>query len=310
MHLLIPFAFSHAEGCRAALASLELPSLRRLLRQLTPADTEPGDEFSLSPPHERARARALGLPVQDGLLPWAALQARDLGWSEGPWAQLTLCHWQVGSHQILMQGSALEGLSETDSRALLADMAGYFAEDGITLHYRTPTEWLAQGQVFAALPTASPDRVAGRNVSDWLPEGAGAAALRRLQTEMQMLLYRHPLNDARAQRGLTPVNAFWLSGTGPLAESQAGAASPQVLDALRQPALAEDWSAWTRAWQVLDAEQIAPLLAQALAQDEGFRLTLCGERQARSWVARPQPFFRRFMNKFGSQALPPLIEKL
>ena len=309
MHLLIPFAFSHAEGCRAALGTLELPNLTRLLRQLTPADTEPGDEFSLSPPHERARARALGLPVQDGLLPWAALQARELGLSGGDWARLTLCHWQVGSHQIMMEGQPLGGISEADSRALLADMAGYFAEDGITLHYLSPTQWLAQGPVFAALPTASPDRVAGRNVSDWLPEGAGAVALRRLQTEMQMLLYRHPLNEARAQQGLAPVNAFWLSGTGSLDTAAALGDTPRILDSLREPALQEDWGAWARAWQALDAEQIATL-ERPLAQDNGFMLTLCGERQARSWVALPQPFLRRFMNKFGTQALMPLIEKL
>jgi hypothetical protein len=309
MHLLIPFACSHADGCRAALASLELPHLRRLLARLVPGPLEKGDEFSLSPPHERALARALGLPLQDGLLPWAALRAQDAGLSGEDWALLTLCHWQVGSHQIMMEGRGLGGLSEADSRALLADMSVYFAEDGIRLHYLSPTQWLASGSVLANLPTASPDQVAGRDVSAWLPEGAAAATLRRLQAEMQMLLYQHPINDARAQARLAPVNAFWLSGTGALDPAAPRAPAPEVLDSLREPALQEDWAAWARAWQALEAAHIAPLLA-ARAPDAGLTLTLCGERLARSWTTQRQPIWRKLMNQIRHQPLMPLLEQL
>jgi len=74
MHLLIPFAFGSSDGAAAALPALKLPQLDKLLARLTPQPLDAGDEFSLSPPHERALARALDLPVIDGLIPWAALQ--------------------------------------------------------------------------------------------------------------------------------------------------------------------------------------------------------------------------------------------
>ena len=35
-----------------------------------------------------------------------------------------------------------------------------------------------------------------------------------LAGEVQMLLYSHPLNDAREAQGALPVNSFWLSGCG------------------------------------------------------------------------------------------------
>jgi hypothetical protein len=52
-------------------------------------------------------------------------------------------------------------------------MQPYFVDDGITIHYVPalgPSRWLAEGEVFRSLPTASLDRVLGRNVDPWLPK--------------------------------------------------------------------------------------------------------------------------------------------
>ena len=54
MHLLIPFANSHSPDCQAALQSLKLPNLDKLLRMLPLAHTDAADDATLSPPHERA----------------------------------------------------------------------------------------------------------------------------------------------------------------------------------------------------------------------------------------------------------------
>jgi hypothetical protein len=129
---------------------------------------------------------------------------------------------------------------------------------------------------------------------------------------MQMLLYTHPVNDSRNQQGLLPVNSFWLHGSGELPalpKLPAGTSPPQVATDLREPALAEDWSSWAQAWQALDAGAVAALGAE-LAAGQPARLTLCGERQAQSWVAQPQAFWQRIMNKIRPQPLSSLIEKL
>ena len=77
--LLIPYAASTAEGCQQALQGLALPHLDRLLARLGPAGTSPGEETSFSPPHERALANALGLPLDDGRIPWAAWHRHQQG---------------------------------------------------------------------------------------------------------------------------------------------------------------------------------------------------------------------------------------
>jgi hypothetical protein len=110
-------------------------------------------------------------------------------------------------------------------------MQPYFEEDGIQLHWHSAHTWLAQGPVFQNLASASLARVRGQPTDPWIPRQSAAQRLRRLQNEMQMLLYTHAVNDARGARGQAPVNGFWMSGTGsPLARGDAphGAASPST----------------------------------------------------------------------------------
>jgi hypothetical protein len=145
-----------------------------------------------------------------------------------------------------------------------------------------------------------------------MPRTEAARLVRRLQNEMQMLLYTHPVNDSRNQQGLLPVNSFWLHGSGELPalpKPPVGTSAPQVTIDLREPALAEDWSSWAQAWQALDAGPVAALGAE-LAAGRPARLTLCGERQAQSWAAQPQPIWQIIMNKIRPQPLSSLIDKL
>jgi len=289
MHLLISFAFCSSEACRQALHGLYLPNLQKLLRRLSPAELDSGEVTSLSPPHERALARALNLPLVDGQIPWAAVQARKtmLATDAGSaWAFITPCHWQTGSKQVAMDNAELDDLSEVEARALMSSMQPFFAEDGITLSYDQPDRWLAQGELLRGLTSASLDRVRGCSVADWLPSGGSAIALQRLQSEMQMLLHEHPVNEERAARGATLINSFWISGSAglPAAWELPGASEmPLEQDALRAPALDQDWRAWCEAWQLIDGTECAAMLA-ALKRGETCQLTLCGECGAQSYV--------------------------
>ena len=325
MHLLIPYAASHADGCQAILATLQLPHLQKLLSHLTAQPMDAGDEMSLSPPHERALASLLGLSALDGQIPWAAWQAQkdpslaDFG---GAWAFVTLCHWQADKHQVSMRQIPMQDLPQVESDTLLNAMRPFFAEDGITLHPDEPGRWLAHADVFEGLATASPDRVLGRNLVAWMPDAAQAGGLIRLISEMQMLLYNHPVNDAREARGALPVNAFWLSGSGALTGSfdappgsprgtltAQSPATPTVVSTLRDAALREDWSSWASAWQALDTTQIKGLL-EAQLRGEPVQLTLCGERHAQTWLTQPQALLQRIKHLFGMQPIQNMLKVL
>jgi hypothetical protein len=313
-HLLIPFAFATGEGCRQALSQLVLPQLEKLLARLVLTHTDTGDESALSMPHERALARQYGLPAVDGQIPWAAWQARqeEREANGSAWAWITPCHWRVGTNQVAMDHPRDLQLTPAESGALLAAMRPFFAEDGIELEYDAPTLWLARGEVFRDLPTASLDRVMGRAIDPWMLRTPQAAPLRRLQQEMQMLLYTHEVNEERAVGGLPPVNSFWASGAGSLPEAQTAGVPTglEIVHDLRDAALLGDWRAWAAAWQALDASECARL-ARAVADGQPVTLTLCGERNAQTWSsAAGGGLLRRLRGLWAPKKAAMLLEAL
>ncbi len=309
MHLLIPFAAPLSEAGRQAASSLSLPHLSKLLHTLVLQGRDGGDEWSLSPPHERAHAVALGWQGGDGTLPWAALCAAADGIAVGDaaWALLTPVHWHLGTEQISLVDPAGLMLDDAASRVFFDTVSPLFTSEGYTLSYGHATRWYASHPSFAMLPTASPDRVIGRNVDRWLGSDTAARHLRRLQSEVQMQLYTHPLNDERQARGLLSVNSFWLSGCGVL--QPAVNVELQVDSRLRAPALAEDWAAWCKAWDTLDAGPLAALLAAARSS-QPVRLTLCGERASVTLASAPQSLLQRLRARWQNDAWPALRESL
>ena len=314
-HLLIPYAAVQSPGGQQALASLELPNLERLLARLSPLESDIGDEESPSPPHERALARALGLPGGDGQLAWAAWQVQHGSLAAGvpdnaAWAFITPCHWQVSTDHITLHDPAALGLDEAGSRALLAVIAPWFEQDGITLLYDQPTRWLARGEVFANLRSTSLERVLHRDVRPWLQSAEQHPVLRRLHSEMQMLLYTHPWNEAREALRQPSVNAFWVHGAGQLAaNTPVKQQAPHMPLTLRDAALREDWATWASTWQQLDAGAVAELAAQA-ARGSAVQLTLCGESSAFSWHSAPRSLRQRISSLFGSKPFADVRYKL
>ncbi len=314
-HLLIPFAASTADGCRDALQGLALPHLDRLLQRLAHAPAiDPGEETDFTPPHERALARHLGLPAgASGTTPWAAWHQRQAGADTDaggtPAAFVTPCQWQVTTDRVNLNDPAALRLTEAESRRLLDILAPWFAEDGIALAYDQPTRWLAHGAVFEGLACASLDRVVQRDVRAWLPDAAQARVLHRLHSEMQMLLYTHPFNDERAERGLPPVNAFWVHGAGRLQTHPAPVPPPDMPLALRDAALREDWRAWAAAWAEIDAGPVARL-ADHVAAGGIARLTLCGERSALAWHTAPRGLWKKIQSVLRPQRFADVRDQL
>ena len=318
-HLLIPFAACSAAAWRPTVQAMPQGSLKHLgplLQGMQKVETDSRDANTLSPPHERALARALGLATRDtpdGLMPWAAGDAAQQlqAGHDKAWAWITPCHWAMGHlHATLTDPAALE-LREGESRALLAIMQPYFETDGITLHYLAPHRWLAEADVFRSLPTASLDRVLARNVDAWLPSAREAAPLRRLQNEMQMLLYTHSFNDGREAKGQLRVNSFWISGTGELQTPGMPPTTPDISAprSLAEAVFKEDWAGYAQAWATLDAGEIAALLARQRAGDT-VRLTLCGESSADTFESRHASPWRRFSSLFSPLRTLDVLEQL
>ena len=284
-HLIIPYAASRSPALQGALKQLELPHLQALLQALTRVNTDVDDldQPGLNMPHERAWAQSLQLPGTEGTWPWAALANPDT--TDQPQAYFSPCHWQIGIGQVVMLNPASLQLSETESQALLSAMQPFFTEDGLSVRYLAPTQWHVQGELLRGLTCASLDRVIGMNVNPWLPKSDSAKALRRLQSEMQMLLYNHPVNDARSAKRQLTVNSFWAHGAGVLTHPPSTPA-PHMAQDLREPALREDTQAWLQAWREIDATLCADLRNRM--RSAPVTLTLCSEHAAHRYQSTAQ----------------------
>ena len=336
--LVIPYALWTGSGLPVEWPSKgELTNLRQWLcqvqrtqvRHALPAGDLPA---SLSMPHEQAWAAALGWQMPDGCLPWAAIaaEAHHLSADTSAWCFVTLCNWHVRNGQVTMGDPAQVAIDAQTDAQLFHAMQDFFAQDGIVLHPYLPGHWLAQSDVFANLPTASLDRVMGRNMDPWLvgsdsPTGA-ASLLRRLQNEMQMLLYTHPVN---ADRPIS-INSVWWHGAGalpagatqgatrnwqatvPHLELLPSSVSPSgfntsALPALRTAALQQDGMAWMQAWRTLDQTLFAELCAMS---QEGLapQVVFAGELEWHVYDARPATVWGKWLSRLGStDVLSPLF---
>ena len=314
MHLFISHAAPTGPNCQAAIAELSLPNLNELLAQLSPTPPMLGSPDTLTPLDERIRANSLGLQGPDGLIPWAATDAQHLGLTkvhgDAGWAWITPCHLTAHSNQVRMDDPLDLHISTPECDTLRSAMKRYFEEDNITLHPLSNGTWLAYGAVFKDLPTASLERVAGNSIDIWMPQQEHAKHLRRLQNEMQMLLYTHAVNDSRTVRGLPTINAFWISGTGtPTSEPAKPLARMDHLDGLRKAALQDDAYAWMQAWQELDNIRLAELLRSVKA-GKAVQLTLCGERTAVTLETQDKPWWGRIQQRFSTASSQQLLQTL
>jgi hypothetical protein len=300
MHLVIPHLPAStalaASPLKTALQGVALPHLTRLLQALSPSERIATDAFDWHMPHERLLATLHGLPTEH--TPWAAWESHTSGTA---CAWIHPVHWHVGMDHITMSHPSALPFDEALSREVLAVLTPFFAEVGVHLEFEQPNRWLARGDMFEALPCASLDRAVGRNIDAWMPPAASerGAQLRRLQNEVQMLLYTHPITERIERSGQTAMNSFWVSGAGRLDSLPAGAPNVQVDTRLQQAVYAQDAAAYRQAWQALDASPLKTLCEQ-LDKGQPVTLSLCSDNAAQSFENRPLGFASKLLRRLGA----------
>lgn len=289
MHLIIAYAATHRHP--DALTALQLPHLQRALQLLQAQEPVRTDDDTPWLAHEALHAQALGW-LAAGPWPWAAHQTQNT--QPTPQAWISPCHWQIGMDQVVMHPAEQLGLNAAQAQAIIDSLQPLLTEDGLQVRQHTPLLWHAQGEVLQGIHGASLERMAGCHVKPWLSPENLPAPLRRLQSEAQMLLYHHPVNDERAAMGLPPVNALWFHGAG-LPQPSPGQADTRCETALHLPALNAYPQAWAQAWQALDADTMADFVRHLENGGPG-QLSLCSETTSQTWLPTPpRPWWQRWI---------------
>lgn len=278
-HWVIAYAAPESEALGAAmkdaLATLYLPNLQKLLSRMgcvSKLSTPPEGFSAFLMPHESA-------PELVGAKPLL-----------GKEAIMTPCHWQVSMNDVILLSPQELALNETESKQLLSALQAYLEEDGLQVVYESPLVWRVTGDLLEGLPLASIERVVGQSIKAWMPEHQRAKTLQRLQSEMQMLMYQHPVNDERSLKGRWTVNSFWLHRR--LDQLYPDATDFGVALDLRETVQPFNTTLWQQAWQHFDAT-LCTSLNQALDQNHEVSLTLCSETSWRHYRPQPSKWFHK-----------------
>lgn len=340
LHLLLPFSLTPA-GAEGARRLPPLPALERLLARAALVERESGEEFSRALPHERWLAQRFGLsPAAHA--PSAANAAADLtpfapymmlaeGADPGTrrWACVQPVSIEVANDHLLLHGVEALGLDSQEAVALLAEARLSFDAAGLEVVAPTPLRWYVSGAALGHLDSASVLRAGGRSIDLWLPHdvetGERSRTWLKLQNEIQMAWYEHPVNQAREARGALPASSVWLHAQGALGTvtrpfdavfshalatrglalaSGASANAPPTtlaallaappqggevlveLDTLAAPILAQDIFAWREAFEALEREWFAPAAAALAAGQLGrVDFTFAGETACATYHA-------------------------
>ena len=133
------------------------------------------------------------------------------------WAHLEPVHLVAGLNDLsAMQLRGSSRATHEEHEALTATLNEHLRFDNYELQPNNQSGWLLRSTRELDATTIAPEHAFGEPLEHSLPTGPQGAELRRLMTEIQMLLHEHPVNRARARGGLPAINAVWLWGLGVL----------------------------------------------------------------------------------------------
>jgi hypothetical protein len=284
--LVLPFALPAPEFAPDLVRALEAPALAALLSRSAVHAFRPLEAAARVLPHELWIARALGLA--QGAAPGIAVSSMrgyGLDPGDGTWFIVNPTHIQIAHSHLMMGDTRQLDLREDEGRALF-EAARACAEDaGHALLYGAADTWFLRADDWDGIQTASPDAAVGMNLTDWVPAGPQARAFRKLQNEVQVSWYTHPVNAARESRGQAPINSIWPWGGASVAGEHAVKLVARAAGKLApQPALSTwDSPGWLNALadqRLDDLSGIAGKLLDGADQPEGGRVLVCGNAAA------------------------------
>ncbi|MEM7255785.1 MAG: hypothetical protein AAF404_00190 [Pseudomonadota bacterium] len=121
---------------------------------------------------------------------------------------------QLDINQAVLADHSVLALQPQEATAIVDDLNKHFAEDGVRFQSASADRWYCLLPRELQVSTQSPGNATGRSVSLTMARGPDAGTWRGWLSEIEMLLYAHPVNQQRAATGQTQINSLWLWGEG------------------------------------------------------------------------------------------------
>ncbi|MCX7192773.1 MAG: hypothetical protein NTY60_04000 [Proteobacteria bacterium] len=249
VHLVIADLFLPEEFAPELCAELRLPALQKILARGRAINSGRTEALSL----EDALCGLFAAPV-----PVASISAAFDGLGEGCWLRADPVHVRLQREQVVLMPNV--AVSTDEAMQLCASLNAHFAGQGMEFFAPQPQRWYLRLDELPDITTEPLSQVAGRNIHGHLPAGVDASRWHQLFNEIQMLLFAHPLNEAREARGEVPVNSLWFwgngCGAGQVPVTYDNVSSDEVLVEMLATFDGMPYSQWSPTWCGGDGRQL------------------------------------------------------
>ena len=144
----------------------------------------------------------------------AALFA-DRGVMEAAWVCLAApVHYVAEMSDVRLAQDGILALRPDEAEALALDFNRVWSNSGTCLVAGRSAALYCIFDRSLQVTTRDPGEVRNRHIEEYLPAGSDAPVLRRLMSEIEMWLFGHTVNGARAAHGRLPITGLWLWGGG------------------------------------------------------------------------------------------------
>ncbi|MDO8926381.1 MAG: hypothetical protein Q7U94_05635 [Sideroxyarcus sp.] len=201
LHLLIPDLFPPQDIAAEVCVDLPLPVLEKMLARA---------EASAAPAATPEEWLCAVFGVQ-AVAPVRAAAA-GLDTSEGYWLCADPVNLQLHRAQMMLIPEV--GATQAEAASLCDNLNSHFAGQGMSFFAPHPQRWYVQLTQEPQLTTTPLRQAAWQDARFHQPQGADTLHWQRMMTELQMLLFAHPVNQAREARGEVLISSLWLWGGG------------------------------------------------------------------------------------------------
>jgi hypothetical protein len=138
---------------------------------------------------------------------------------EPPYLMVRPVNLLAGRDHIVLRQTNTDYVSPKELTDLADSVTELFAGEGLQLLVgKDLSRWFLkpttiEGAEFLNLKASDSQQALGRNIDAYMTTGNSARRWRRLETEIQMTWFEHPVNTALLARGQFELNSVWIEGS-------------------------------------------------------------------------------------------------
>ncbi len=212
LHLFIPSLFWSDRTCPEIYHELPTPSLEVLLSK-SKASISPASDLNAWLCQTFNIKKQLDWPVAPIMLHSDCLD-QTVATNKDYWVRADPVHLRIEQNHIMLADHHVFDLSKEEAAQFANEINRYLTDDGISLIPLHPYRWYLRLANTPEIHTQTLSSVTGKNINYLLPTGKDSMTWHRIFNEIQMLLFEHPLNQARSARNQITVNSIWFWGGG------------------------------------------------------------------------------------------------